>query len=205
MKLPNSFTTLKVLALATAMSATALVDAQDGTRATKADKATDASTSKAVQTDGQILQVVRSLNNAEIDQAKHVMDESENAEVKVIAQSIINDHDQSNDQIDGLLDGALDLDDSPLNETLQDQTEETQDMLAKLEGAQLDCQYLQKQVAQHQLALDTIKNDLMPDAQSAGVKAFLTESAPKLESHMQEAQEAIRSLSGCSSAALSRN
>jgi putative membrane protein len=232
MKLANSFTTLKILTLAAAMSTTALVDAQERTRTptdatgaatiestravreadgnadkaqANANKTAGATAAKAMQTDGQILQVVRTLNNAEIDQAKHVMDESENPEVKVFAQAIINDHDASNDQINDLLDGALDLDDSPLNETLQEQTEDTKDMLAKLEGAQLDCQYLQKQIAQHQVALDTIKNDLTPDAQSAEVKQFLTASAPKLESHLQEAQEAVRGLDGCSSRAVSSN
>ncbi len=226
MKLTNSFTTLKILTLAAAMSTTTLVDAQERTRTpadapgaapTQSSKTvreadgnaakaqTNASNAKAMQTDGQILQVIRTLNNAEIDQAKHVMDESENPEVKVVAQAIINDHDASNEQINDLLDGALDLDDSPLNETLQEQTEETKDMLAKLEGAQLDCQYLQKQVEQHQTAIDTIKNDLTPDAQSAEVKQFLTASAPKLESHVQDAQDAIKGLNGCSPRALSSN
>lgn len=234
MKPFNSYTTLKILTLAIAMSTPALVGAQERTRTPtdatgaattestravrdadgNADKAqqnanaTKAATpgvAKAMQTDGQILQVIRTLNNAEIDQAKHVMDESDNTEVKVVAQSIINDHDVSNEQINDLLDGPLDLDDSPLNETLQEQTEETQDMLGKLEGAQLDCQYLQKQVEQHQMALDIAKNDLAPDAQSAGVKEFLTASAPKLEAHMHHAQEAIKGLSGCSPSVSSTN
>lgn len=209
MKLSKSFTTLKILTLAAAMSATAMVDAQErtatGAAATESNKVGKAAGSGTAMEDGQILQVLRTINNAEIDQAKHLMDESENPEVKVVAQAIINDHDESNDQINELLDGPLDLDDSPLNETLQEQTENTQDMLAELEGAQLDCQYLQKQVEQHQITLDTIENDLAPDAQSAGVKSFLAEEAPRIESHMQNVQNAIAGLSGCSSRTLGSN
>lgn len=223
MKLINSFTTLKILTLAAAMSTVTLVDAQErtGAAATESPRAATAGNSeqsqaqkntnaakvaaKAVQTDGQILQVVRSLNNAEIDQAKHVLDESASTEVKVVAQAIIDAHEASNDKINDLLDGSLDLDDSDLNEAIQEQTEDNKEQLAKLEGAQLDCQYLQTQVEQHQLAIDTIKSDLTPDAQSADVKAFLTASAPNLESHVQEAQNAMKNLSGCSSRALSSN
>ncbi|MES2625796.1 MAG: DUF4142 domain-containing protein [Pseudomonadota bacterium] len=223
MKFINSFTTLKILTLAAAMSTVTLVDAQErtGAAATESPRAATAGNSeqsqtqkntnaakvaaKAVQTDGQILQVVRSLNNAEIDQAKHVLDESASTEVKVVAQAIIDAHEASNDKINDLLDGSLDLDDSDLNEAIQEQTEDNKEQLAKLEGAQLDCQYLQTQVEQHQLAIDTIKSDLTPDAQSADVKAFLTASAPNLESHVQEAQNAMKNLSGCSSRALSSN
>jgi putative membrane protein len=189
MKLPNrsnrsnpsrSFTAVKILTLAAALSTTALVAAQE-------------------HTDGQILQIVRTLNNAEIDQAKHVLDESDNAEVKAVAQAIINDHDDSNEKINELLDGPLDLDDSPLNGTLQDQTEKTLDMLTKLEDATLDCQYLQTQIEEHEMALATVKNDLVPSAQDADVKAFLTASTPTLEAHMHHAQAAIKNLTGCSS------
>ena len=200
MKLSNSFTTLKILTLAAAMSSTALVTAQEHSNTTAGTNG-----AMAMQTDGQILQVIRSLNNAEIDQAKHVIDESDNAEVKAVAQAIINDHDDSNEKINELLDGPLDLDDSPLNEMVQEHAEQTGDMLAKLEGAMLDCQYLKMQVEQHEMALDTAKKDLLPDAKNADVKAFLTMSAPTLEAHMHHAEAAMKSLTGCSSAAPGSN
>jgi putative membrane protein len=227
MKMSHSFSTLKILSLAAALSTTAMVDAQERTRtptdatgaatteSTRAVRdangnadqaqqnanATKSMGSKAMQTDGQILQIVRSLNNAEIKQAEYVIDESNNAEVKSVAQSIINDHEQSNEKIDELVDGALSLDDSPLNETLATQAEATFEMLDELEGSQLDCRYLQAQIDQHELAIDTAKNDLLPDAQNAGVKAFLTESAPKLEHHLMSAQAALDGMAGCSQAA----
>jgi putative membrane protein len=227
MKISHSFATLKLLTLAAALSATTtLVDAQERTRtptdatgaatteSTRAVQAaggdadqaqhnanaTKSMAAKAVQTDGQILQIVRSLNDAEIKQAELVMDESENTELKVVAQSIINDHEDSNEKIDDLVDGDLSLDDSPLNETLSDQAEATFEMLDELEGSQLDCQYLQAQVEQHELVIDTIKNDLMPDSKNPAVQAFLTESAPKLDQHMMSAQAAMKTMSGCSQA-----
>ncbi len=227
MKISQSFAKLKMLTFAVALSTTALVDAQERTRtptdntgaattestravqdangnadqAQQNANATKSMGSKSVQTDGQILQIVRSLNDAEIKQAKHVMDESDSAQVKATAQSIINDHEESNDKIDDLVDGDLSLDDSPLNDTLSKQAEVTFEMLDELQGPQLDCIYLQKQVEQHEMALDVAKNDLTPDAKNAQVKAFLTESAPKLEHHMMEAREAMSSLNGCTQTA----
>jgi predicted outer membrane protein len=227
MKMSHSFTTLKLLTLAAALSTTALVDAQERTRtptdatgaatteSTRAVRdadgdadqaqqnanATKSMAAKAVQTDGQILQIVRSLNDAEIKQAELVMDESDNTELKVVAQSIINDHEDSNEKIDDLVDGDLSLDDSPLNDTLAEQAEATFEMLDELEGSQLDCRYLQAQVEQHELAIDTAKNDLLPDAKNPAVQAFLTESAPKLEHHLMSAQDAMKTMSGCTQAA----
>src|SRR6187402_284115 len=99
MKTSHSFTTLKLLTLAVALSTTALVaDAQerpDSTRTQAPQNATKSMPAKSVQTDGQILQIIRSLNDAEIKQAKLVMDESESVETKVVAQSILNDHEDS--------------------------------------------------------------------------------------------------------------
>lgn len=210
MKISPLFSSLKLLTLAVALSTTALVDAQERAGAADTDtkvvsdanaNATKSLGAKSVQTDGQILQIVRSLNDAEIKQSKYVMDESDNVQIKAAAQAIINDHEDSNEKIDDLLDGELSLDDSPLNDTIAKQAETTFEMLDELEGAQLDCQYLQKQVEQHEMALDIAKNDLAPDAKLPQVKSFLTESAPTLEHHMMEARDAMKGLSGCTQTA----
>ena len=46
----------------------------------------------------------------------------------------------ANEKINELLEDPRDLDDSDLNGVLQEQTADTHDMLATLEGARLDCQ-----------------------------------------------------------------
>jgi putative membrane protein len=223
MKITHSFSTLKMLTIAVALSTTAMVDAQERTRtptdstgaatteSTRAVQdangnsdqaqlnanATKTAGAKSVQTDGQILQIVRTLNMGEIKQANYAMDESDNEQVKATAQAIIKDHEESNDKIDDLAKGDLSLDDSPLNDTLLKQAETTFEMLDELENPQLDCIYLQKQVEQHEMALDIARNDLVPDAKSPEVQAFLTENEPKLEHHLMEARNAMGSLSGC--------
>jgi putative membrane protein len=151
----------------------------------------------AALTDGQILQIVRTLNDAEIKQASEAVDQSESAAVKQVAEMIIADHEMSNEQMDELLDGDLDLDDSPLNEALTDKGEQTHESLQDLEDVAYDCAYLQKQVAQHEEAINLAKTQLVPNAQNAAVKQFLTAMGPKLEHHLQMAKEAVGKSTGC--------
>jgi putative membrane protein len=151
----------------------------------------------AALNDGQILQVVRTLNDGEIKQANEATDQSENDAVKQVAEMIIMDHEASNEQMDDLLNGELNLEDSPLSDMLAMQAEETHERLQDLDGAQYDCQYLQAQVAQHQMAIDTAKNQLAPNAKNADVKSFLTAMTPKLEHHMQMAQDSLGKAQGC--------
>lgn len=148
--------------------------------------------------DGQILQVVRTLNDGEIKQANEATDEGESEAVKQVAEMIITDHEASNEQMDQLLDGPLNLEDSPLSETLGKQAEETHELLQDLSGAEYDCNYLQQQIAQHEAAIETSKTQLEPNAQDADVKSFLTAMGPKLEHHLQMAKDALGQVEGCS-------
>lgn len=151
----------------------------------------------AVLTDGQILQIVRTLNDAEIKQAKEAVDESDNATVKQVAEMIITDHEDANEKVDDLLKGDLNLDDSPLSESLAEKTEDTHESLQDLDDAAYDCAYLQKQVAQHQEAITLSKTQLEPNSKNASVKQFLTSMGPKLEHHLQMAQEGLGKVTGC--------
>ncbi|HEY0963599.1 MAG TPA: DUF4142 domain-containing protein [Pseudomonadales bacterium] len=148
--------------------------------------------------DGQILQVVRTLNDGELKQAEEALGEGESDAVKQVAEMIKTDHEAANEQMDELLDGPLNLEDSPLSETLGKQAEETHELLQDLSGAEYDCNYLQQQVAQHEAAIDTAKTQLEPNAQDADVKAFLAAMGPKLEHHMQMAKDAMGQVEGCS-------
>lgn len=158
----------------------------------------------ATLNDGQILQVVRTLNDAEIKQAEEAMDEGESEAVKNLAEMIKTDHEASNEKMDALLDGELNMDDSPLNETLADQAEETHELLQDLAGAEYDCAYIQQQVTQHEAAIELSKTQLMPNAKSAGVKDYLTAKGPTLEHHLQMAKDALGKAGNCSNSNLSR-
>lgn len=147
--------------------------------------------------DGQILQIVRTLNDAEIKQANEAMDESDSDAVKQVAEMIITDHEMSNEQMDELLDGDLNLEDSPLNDTLMTQAETTHELLQDLSDTRYDCAYLQQQVTQHEMAIDTAETQLVPNATNADVAQFLTAMGPKLEHHLEMAQQGLDNMAGC--------
>lgn len=154
-------------------------------------------TTGAALSDGQILQVVKTLNDAEIKQANEAIDESKSADIKALAEMIKADHEAANDQIDGLLKGDLDLDDSALNKTLAKENEATHERLQDLDGAQYDCAYVQQQVAEHQSAIDLSKTQLSVNAKDPAIKTFLTGLAPKLQHHQEMAQASLGKLQGC--------
>jgi putative membrane protein len=164
-----------------------------------------ATASPTALTDGQILQIVRTLNDAEIKQADEAMDEAKSDEVKRVAEMIKTDHENNNEEMDELLKGDRNLEDSAMNDTLKKQGEETHERLQDLAGAQYDCAYLQAQADQHQMALDMAKNQLTPNAKSADVGKFLSTTAPALEHHLQAAKDSMGKLQGCSSTQTSQS
>jgi putative membrane protein len=197
MKLRQTISTLTPALLVLTFAATPALAQQEETVARSATQIRTDDANRAALTDGQILQILRDKNDAEIKQAKEAKDEGMSDAVKGVADMLINDHEASNKQIDELLDGELNLQDSPLGETLSKQAEETHELLQDLAGVQYDCAYLEQQVAQHEAAIDTSKNHLVPNAKDAGVKQFLTALGPKLERHLQMAKDALGKMEGC--------
>ncbi|HWK53854.1 MAG TPA: DUF4142 domain-containing protein [Hyphomicrobiales bacterium] len=157
------------------------------------------STSTTPLSDGQILEIIHTINDAEIKQAELAMDESEDAQVMQVAQMIITDHESSNDQIEALEDAndAIDLDDSDMSESIADMTEDAYEVLDDLDEAQFACAYLMKQEEQHQHGLDTVSKDLLPSTTSAEVTSFLAMTSTKMEQHLAMAKAARESLPGC--------
>jgi putative membrane protein len=158
-----------------------------------------ASTASLALTDGQVLQVVRTLNDGEIKQAKLAADKTDDAQVQSVAQMLRADHEASNQQIEAIEDAndAIDLDGSDTSEALAALAEQTSEGLEDLEGAQFACEYLTKQEQAHELALDTVNNQLLPAAANSSVKALLAASAPTLEHHLEMTKAVRANLAGC--------
>lgn len=149
-------------------------------------------------TDGQVLQVVRTLNDGEIEQAELALDKTDDAQVQSVAEMIKTEHEVSNENIETIEDenDELDLDDSDTSESLAATAEETREGLKELDGAQFACTYLLKQEEGHQRALDTI-SQLEPTVTNSSVKAFLASTTPVVEHHIELAKTARESLADC--------
>lgn len=165
-----------------------------------AEKRVGATAAPTAMTDGQILQVIRSLNDAEVKQANEAIDESESAEVKTLAETLKTDHENSNKALDELLEGDLNLEDSTADDQLNESAEATHERLQDLAGNQYDCAYINAQVSQHEAALAMTKDQLIPNAKAADVGKFLTGKQASLEHHLQMAKDTLGKVQGCGSA-----
>lgn len=147
-------------------------------------------------TDGEIAAVMHALNQGEIRQAELAMQKSDNPEVIETAQMIIADHRQM-DQKTMALAGVANIQpqENALSRSLRKQSQETEKKLSGMSGREFDRAYLQGQAKLHQQAIDTVRNDLLPAAQSPQVRQQLTTALEKLESHMQQAQASLDDVS----------
>lgn len=149
--------------------------------------------------DGEILQVLETLNTGEVRQARLAQRNAVRGEVRDAAEMIIEDHSRANQQVQQIAESRdFELEESPLSRGLEAQANEIRDDLAQLSGPEFDCTFLQDQVELHELALDTVNSDLLPEADSSEVREVLNETAPKLEQHSEAARQSIASLPGCS-------
>jgi len=146
----------------------------------------------ATPNDGQILQIVRTLNNGEIAQAELAKDQASSDTAKNVAEMILMDHQRSNNSM-GAID--IDLEPSTLSESLERTAMQTLEQLQNAGEGMFDCAYLSVQVEQHQLALEIASSNLAPHASSEAVTAFLDVTTPRLENHLQAAQTAMEDAS----------
>ncbi|MES2604925.1 MAG: DUF4142 domain-containing protein [Pseudomonadota bacterium] len=182
-----------------AAPATPATPASPATPAKPVAKTQAGAVSTAALTDGQILNVVKTLNDAGIEQANEAIDQAESAEVKQLAEAIKADHEASNDQIEKLLDGPLDLDESELSESLAATTEKTHERLQDLEGAEYDCAYLQHTADTHKSAAATVTSQLSTSAKDPAVKQFVTGLASKHQGHEKQVKTSLGKMPACSS------
>jgi putative membrane protein len=139
---------------------------------------------------GEILQVIETVNNAEIKQAGIALQRSQTPMVRKVAQLIIQDHKLSNQRIANIAQATgAQLDGTVLSTGLRTQGNEIAENLTNLSGKDLDCTYLQKQIEQHALVLRTVREQLLPSAEQPQVRELLTTAVPKLEAHLEASRE----------------
>lgn len=137
----------------------------------------------------EILQVLHAINVGEINQAQLALQRSTDPEVQRTAQTIIEDHTASNQRIANIAQMlSVSLEDSTLSEGIQFQAEQIRETLADLSGTEFNQTYLEKQVELHNVALDTVRTQLLPNAEQPEVRQMLEQAIPKLQLHRELAQ-----------------
>ena len=141
-------------------------------------------------TDSQIAAITDAANKGEIEQAKLAVRKAKDPQVKQFAQMMI-DHHGTEQKKEQQLCSTLNLQPETTQTSTQLQTD-SQNAISSLSaqnGADFDKAYIDLQVKEHKEVLDSIDNKLVPNAKNAQLKAALEAFRPKVQEHLQKAQE----------------
>lgn len=134
----------------------------------------------------QLLTILEIMNTVEIEQAEFALQHATHADLKALAQRLLDDHTRSNLRIEELKRADFEPQPSELSEQIAVQSGERSEALTNLEASKFDCVFLSDQFDLHQLALELVNRHVAsPDAMSQPVQTFLDRTLGDLESHSQ--------------------
>jgi putative membrane protein len=146
-------------------------------------------TAQSTPTDPQIVGIVVTANQIDIDTAKLALAKTHNPQVRDFAQQMVTDHSALQKSVADL--GAK-LHVTPANSdtsaSLKKQAADTSAHLKTLNGAAFDKAYIDREVDYHKAVINEVSTVLIPDAQNAELKGALTGAAPLFQGHLEHAE-----------------
>lgn len=148
-------------------------------------------------TDPQIVGIVVSANQIDINYAKLALSKSKNRKVRDFAQQMVTDHSALQKSV-GELGAKLNVTpaDSDTSKSLKSQSEQTTEKLKRLSGRAFDKAYIDNEVAYHQAVINAVSSVLIPNAQNAELKSALENAAPLFQGHLEHAKKVQADLEG---------
>jgi putative membrane protein len=145
--------------------------------------------------DPQIAEVATNINQGEIEQARYVVAHAKNPQVLQFARHMQTAHTELGQRMTSLLQTqGIALASSQLSNELKNNAQETLTTMESMSGRDLERDYIDAQVREHQAALDVLDNKLIPNAKDAQLKSFLEDVRSKVASHLAQAQNIQTSL-----------
>ncbi len=147
-------------------------------------------------TDNEIVHILTTANNGEIEAAQIAKSKTKNKEVAKFAEHMIADHTKTNEDIKAL-DEKLGLEPSnnAVSLTLKAGANTTNSSLKKLNGKKLDVAYADQQVSMHQSLLDMLDKTLIRKAKDSELKAEVEKIRAAVAEHLEHAKEFQASIS----------
>jgi putative membrane protein len=122
---------------------------------------------------------------------------SGNSDVKSFGRMMVTDHTSVNDKAKAL---ATQLNLTPQESDASRQMKAMQDSLRSTlqgkSGAEFDKAYVNNEVELHQMVLNELDQNLIPNAQNAQLKQLLTDTRPAIAEHLQHARDLQQRLGG---------
>ncbi|HET7600713.1 MAG TPA: DUF4142 domain-containing protein [Gemmatimonadales bacterium] len=126
-------------------------------------------------------------NTAEITDAELALKRSKNQPVREFAQKLLRDHRQSREEGRALA-KKLNVDLSQVAGGATESQSASAGELAGKKGADFDRTFIDQQVQAHQQNIDKIRNQMLPQAQNADLKAYLQKTVNTMEGHLASAK-----------------
>lgn len=145
--------------------------------------------------DPQIVEIVQTANEIDIDVAKLALKKTHNHQVKEFANQMISDHTNLKKSVSNLAKKlGVTPEQSSTSRALRQQAADETKKLKSLRGEAFDKEYVVHEVAFHQAVIDAATKTLIPDAKNAELKSALEGAAPLLQGHLQHAKQLEQSL-----------
>lgn len=157
----------------------------------------EAQTAGAAPTDAQIVGIVVTANQIDIDHAKLALSKSKNKKVRDFAQQMITDHEALQKSVADL--GAklnVTPADSDTSKSLKQQANQTAEKLNGLNGRAFDKAYIDNEVIYHEAVINAVSSVLIPNAQNAELKGALQSAAPLFQGHLEHSKRVQADLEG---------
>ena len=141
---------------------------------------------------GEILQELHAINAGEIALAQLALQKSQDPQVQQTARLIIRDHTALDQRVAALAEAqGVEMDTTLLSQGTRAQVALIEAQLRQLSGPAFEREYLARNVELHEIALDTVRTDLLPAAEAPQLRDLLTDAIPQLEQHLQQARQAL--------------
>jgi putative membrane protein len=144
--------------------------------------------------DGEMMTLISHANGAEISSSRLAVENASNADVKAFAREMITDHTAMQKKGEALA-KALGVEDAAASGDRMDEMNDDLDELKDKKGADFDKAYMDLQVRAHERTLAELRS-FEPRAERADLKSHIGEAIPKVEAHLQKAQQLRRQLGG---------
>lgn len=140
--------------------------------------------------DAEMAEIMKNVNQAEIDSAKMALKKASNPQVKEFANQMIKDHSENMKmQAEIAKKANMKTEQNDLAKKMKADAKSKMSELSKAKkGAEFDKAYMAAQVEMHQMALDQLKQ-MAPAAQNPDFKKHLQTTQEHVQHHLTQAQQ----------------
>lgn len=146
-------------------------------------------------TDGQVLQLVSTVNDSEINLSQVAISKTQNQTVKDFAATMVAQHEANNVKIAAVeVKTGITREETEASRDLKKRGDDATEALKSAKDADFDRAYIDGQVILHQEFLTALDSILIPAAKNADVLAHLQGTRADTEAHLNNAKQIQASL-----------